>query len=154
LDFACSAAPSVQLQRDGITANAAADLTLLVKPGGQQWLPVACISLALSMDAVVNVVGNNITAEATLNELNLELKWSDVGKFHVNLLQPTLRAVISRVILPVLNKKLEKGFPLPMLPAVDLKNADIRYEEGFIFICSDVYYKGGIKSILGGVPRL
>lgn len=58
--------------------------------------------------------------------------------------QPTLRTVISRVILPILNKKLEKGFPLPVLPAVDLENADIRYEDGFIFICSDVYYRGGL----------
>ena len=58
--------------------------------------------------------------------------------------QPTLRTVISRVILPILNKKLARGFPLPVLPAVDLENADIRYEDGAIFICSDVYYKGGI----------
>lgn len=45
---------------------------------------------ALSMDAIVNVVGNNITAETTLNDLNLELKWSDIGKFPVNLLQVSL----------------------------------------------------------------
>lgn len=143
LNFACSEAPTVQLQTDGATVNAAAELTLLVKTDGQS-LPVACISLALSMDAIVNVVGNNITAETTLNDLNLELKWSDIGKFPVNLLQPTLRTVISRVILPILNKKLARGFPLPVLPAVDLENADIRYEEGAIFICTDVYYKGGI----------
>lgn len=42
---------------------------------------------ALSMDAIVNVVGNNITAETTLNDLSLELKWSEIGKFPVNLLQ-------------------------------------------------------------------
>ncbi|XP_024362697.1 putative BPI/LBP family protein At1g04970 [Physcomitrium patens] len=143
LDFACSTPPTVQLQRDGATANAMAELILLVKTD-EKPLPVACISLALSMDAVVNVVGNNITAEATLNDLSLELKWSDVGNFPVNLLQPTLRTVISRVILPILNKKMKHGFPLPVLPAVDLENADIRYEEGHILICSDVYYKGGI----------
>jgi len=42
------------------------------------------------MDAIVNVVGNNITAETTLNDLTLELKWSDIGKFPVNLLQVSL----------------------------------------------------------------
>jgi hypothetical protein len=42
---------------------------------------------ALSMDAIVNVVSNNITAEATLNDLHLALKWSDIGNFPVNLLQ-------------------------------------------------------------------
>lgn len=52
------------------------------------------------------------------------------------------------MILPLLNSKLKKGFPLPMLPSVDLENADIKYEDGFIFICSDVYYKDEIN------PRL
>lgn len=124
LAFACSGPPTVQLQTDGVTANAAAELNLLVKTDGKS-LPVACISLvsstmrnglpvvsfstrrcefiylspsthltnlivlgqALSMDAIVNVVSNNITAEAALNDLNLALKWSDIGNFPVNLLQ-------------------------------------------------------------------
>jgi hypothetical protein len=153
LDFGCSKAPSVQLQTDGVTTNAAAELTLLVKSDGEE-LPVACISLALSMDAVVNVAANNITAEVSLDELKLELKWSEVGKFPVTLLQPTLRTIISRMILPLLNSKLKKGFPLPMLPAVDLENADIKYEDGFIFICSDVYYKGAISPRLALKRRL
>jgi len=42
------------------------------------------------MDAIVNVVDNNITAETTLNDLTMELKWSDIGKFPVNLLQVSL----------------------------------------------------------------
>uniref|UniRef100_A0A7I4EBQ8 Lipid-binding serum glycoprotein C-terminal domain-containing protein n=1 Tax=Physcomitrium patens TaxID=3218 RepID=A0A7I4EBQ8_PHYPA len=96
LGFASSAPPTVQLKTDGVTANAVADLTLSVKTEGKS-LPVACISLALSMDAIFNVVGNNITAEATLNDLTLEMNWSDIGNFPVNLLQdqalglPTVR---------------------------------------------------------------
>lgn len=62
--------------------------------------------------------------------------------------QPTLRTIVAKVIIPLLNVKLGNGFPLPVIPAVDLENADIRYEEGYIFICSDVHYKGGLlKSI-------
>lgn len=44
LDFACSTPPTVQLQRDGATANAMAELILLVKTD-EKPLPVACISL-------------------------------------------------------------------------------------------------------------
>ena len=44
LNFACSAAPTVQLQKDGATVNAVAELTLLVKTD-EQPVPVACISL-------------------------------------------------------------------------------------------------------------
>lgn len=143
LDFSCSAPPTVKLQSDGVTGNAAVELTLLVKTD-EEPLPVVCISLTVSMDAMVNVVDNKIAAELALNDLGLELKWSDIGNFPVALLQPTLRTVISRVILPILNKKFDHGFPLPFLPAIDLENVDIRYEEGYIFVCCDIFYKGGI----------
>lgn len=44
LNFACSVAPMVQLNKDGATASAAADLTLLVKTDTGP-LPVACIGM-------------------------------------------------------------------------------------------------------------
>lgn len=56
--------------------------------------------------------------------------------------QPILRTIISKVIIPIVNANLRRGFPLPVLPLVDLQNADVHYEEGYILICSDVYYKG------------
>lgn len=45
LDFACSEAPTVKLTTDGATVDAVAELTLLVKEGETNSLPVACISL-------------------------------------------------------------------------------------------------------------
>ena len=129
LAFACSGPPTVQLQTDGVTANAAAELNLLVKTDGKS-VPVACISMVsspsrnslilfsigvckltfkppsthltnlmalgqtLSMDAIVNVVSNNITAEAALNDLILALKWSDIGNFPVNLFQVSVGCLL------------------------------------------------------------
>lgn len=42
------------------------------------------------MEVAIGLKGNNITGEAMLNDLGLELKWSDIGKFPVNLLQVRL----------------------------------------------------------------
>jgi hypothetical protein len=64
----------------------------------------------------------------------------DLGVFSV---QSTVRIVVSKVIIPILNHSLKRGFPLPVVPAIDLQNADLRYDDGYILICSDVYYKGG-----------
>jgi lipopolysaccharide-binding protein len=97
----------------------------------------------LSMDAIASLVGNNITAEVTLKDLNLQLKWSEIGKFPVKLMQSTVRMIVAKVIIPILNLNLKRGFPLPVFPAIDLQNADVRYDDGYILICSDVYYKGG-----------
>jgi lipopolysaccharide-binding protein len=96
-----------------------------------------------SMDAIAGLEGNNITAQVTLNDLTLQLKWSEIGKFPVKLMQSTVRTLVSKVIIPILNHSLKKGFPLPVFPAIDLQNADVRYDNGYILICSDVHYKGG-----------
>jgi len=47
LDFACSKAPSVQLEKDGVTTNAVAEVILVVKSDGES-RPVACIALVSS----------------------------------------------------------------------------------------------------------
>ncbi len=41
----------------------------------------------LSMDALAGLDGNNITAEVTLDAVTLQLKWSQIGKFPVQLMQ-------------------------------------------------------------------
>ncbi|CAM6027186.1 unnamed protein product [Sphagnum balticum] len=142
LDFSVSGAPQVDFTKDGANALAAADLTILVKTDNGS-VPVACLSMTLSMDAIAGLVGNNITAEVTLKDLNLQLKWSEIGKFPVKLMQSTVRMIVAKVIIPIVNLNLKRGFPLPVFPAIDLQNADVRYDDGYILICSDVYYKGG-----------
>jgi lipopolysaccharide-binding protein len=103
----------------------------------------AILLQTFSMDAIAGLAGNNITAQVTLNDLTLQLKWSEIGKFPVKLMQSTVRTLVSKVIIPILNHSLKKGFPLPVFPAIDLQNADVRYDNGYILICSDVHYKGG-----------
>ncbi len=46
-------------------------------------------------------------------------------------------------VIPILNLNLKKGFPLLLFPTIDLQNAYVRYDDGYILIYSDVYYKGG-----------
>ncbi|KAH9555834.1 hypothetical protein CY35_08G137300 [Sphagnum magellanicum] len=142
LDFSVSSAPQVELSKDGAKAFAGADMTIIVKTNNGS-VPVACLSMTFSMDAIAGLEGNNITAQVTLNDLTLQLKWSEIGKFPVKLMQSTVRTLISKVIIPILNHSLKKGFPLPVFPAIDLQNADVRYDNGYILICSDVHYKGG-----------
>jgi hypothetical protein len=37
---------------------------------------------------------------------------------------------------------MKKGFPLLVFVAIDFQNANARYDDLYILICSDVYYKG------------
>lgn len=55
------------------------------------------------MDVVIGLKGNNITGEALLNDLGLELKWSDIGKFPVNLLQVCLHLFLCTHYTKIIN---------------------------------------------------
>ncbi|KAJ7570867.1 hypothetical protein O6H91_01G136800 [Diphasiastrum complanatum] len=143
LNFSVSAVPLISLKQDGIHATTSTDMTILVM-NNVQGTPVACISLTISMDAVAGLNGNNITAEAALTSLSLELKWSEIGSFPVRLVeQVAIRTIVKDVVLPLLNFNLRKGFPLPVLPSVQLQHADVRYKDGFLLVCTDVRYEGG-----------
>jgi hypothetical protein len=81
-----------------------------------------------------------------LHELARRFKQgSELKVLHLVLsfVQSTVRMIVAKVIIPILNLNLKRGFPLPVFPAIDLQNADVRYDDGYILICSDVYYKGG-----------
>jgi hypothetical protein len=41
------------------------------------------------MDAIGGLVGNNITTEVTLKDLNLQLKWSKICKLPIKFTQET-----------------------------------------------------------------
>jgi hypothetical protein len=50
---------------------------------------------------------------------------------------------MAKVIIPMLNFNMKRGFPLPFFLAIDLQNVNARYDDVYTLICSDVYYKGG-----------
>jgi hypothetical protein len=45
-----------------------------------------------------------------------------------------VRTVLSKVIIPILNINMKRGFPLPVIPAIDLQDADVRYDDGCILM--------------------
>jgi hypothetical protein len=38
---------------------------------------------------------------------------------------------------------LKRGFPLFGFLAIGFQNENVKYDDGYILICNDVYYKGG-----------
>ncbi|KAL2613523.1 hypothetical protein R1flu_025215 [Riccia fluitans] len=133
LNFAAAEPPQVNLSKDGISAVSSVDMTIKVKDAAtSEQTAVACISLSVSMDAVASLDEGNISAQATLNDLTVALKWSNVGNFPVLLVQATVKTIVKDVVLPLLNLNLRRGFPVPVVAGVTLQNSDLRYEDGYI----------------------
>lgn len=141
LNFTVSSCPTVAVTLDGMEGIATAHMIIEVI-NDSKIVQVACISVAISMNGLAGLNGNNITGQAHLRDLNLTLEWSNVGNIHLVLVKVLVRTLIKDLLLPLLNLSLRRGFPLPIVPSVEFVNGDVKYGDGFILVCTDVQYTG------------
>ncbi|XP_020230620.1 putative BPI/LBP family protein At1g04970 [Cajanus cajan] len=138
LNISVSATPFIQVTYQHVAATIFVDITINVLEDGEV-IPVACISVEISALCSVEIVGNNISGRLKLQNFSTYLKWSKIGKLHMNLIQSLMSSVLKTVILPYLNFKLNRGFPLPIIDGFGFQNANILYTQPWIAVCSDVF---------------
>ena len=56
--------------------------------------------------------------------------------------QVFLKGILKEILLPYLNFSLRRGFPLPVIPYMELRDSNVEYGDGFLRVCTDVEYKG------------
>ncbi|XP_005392594.1 PREDICTED: bactericidal permeability-increasing protein [Chinchilla lanigera] len=97
--------------------------------------------LGMGMNAHMEVGANadRLTAELMMDKLHLQLIHSNVGPFPVELLQDAMNYLLPTVVLPKVNKRLQKGFPLPMPNRVQLSNLVLRSYQDFLLLGADVH---------------
>ncbi|KAM5245886.1 bactericidal permeability-increasing protein [Ctenodactylus gundi] len=80
--------------------------------------------LGMNMNAFVKVgaTSDRLVGELMVDQLHLELKHSNVGNFPVELLEDIINYLMPTVVLPKVNKRMQKGFPLPVPDRVQLSN--------------------------------
>uniref|UniRef100_A0A1J3J382 Putative BPI/LBP family protein n=1 Tax=Noccaea caerulescens TaxID=107243 RepID=A0A1J3J382_NOCCA len=139
LNISFSSPPLVKISEQDVGANVNADLVIDVLEANQV-IPVACISLVIRGSGALRLMGNNLGGSVRLQDFSMSLKWSNIGKLRLHLLQPIVWTVIQTVFVPYANEHLEKGFPLPIIRGFTLENAEIICSSSEITVCSDVAY--------------
>lgn len=139
LNISVSSPPIITITSEGVDAVVIADMIIDVMDGGDT-IPVACVSMTISANGLMDVSGNNIIGEANLQNLALKLKWSNVGDFHMRFIQAIVQTIVKDVLLPLVNVQLKKGFPLPIIRNFRVQNADVIYHESQLIVCTDVQY--------------
>ncbi|XP_045384553.1 bactericidal permeability-increasing protein isoform X2 [Lemur catta] len=86
----------------------------------------------------LGTMSSRLVGELKLDRLLLELKHSNIGPFPVALLQAIMDYVVPSLVLPRINQRLQKGFPLPMPSHVQLYNLMLRSHPGFLLFGADV----------------
>ncbi|MED6208280.1 hypothetical protein PIB30_043560 [Stylosanthes scabra] len=139
LNISVSSAPVIQVTNQDIEATINLDIIINVLESGQV-IPVACISVDISASCDAEIIGNNITGKLKLIKFSTYLKWSKIGKLHMQLIQSMASTVLKTVIIPYLNSQLKRGIALPILDGFAVKNARIAYAKPWIEVCSDVSF--------------
>ncbi|KAL3503564.1 hypothetical protein ACH5RR_038013 [Cinchona calisaya] len=103
-----------------------------------QVVPVACISVVISAAAYPEISSNALAGSVKLNEFTMSQKWSKIGNFHMHLIQPVISTFLRTIVLPYINLKLSKGFPLPIFHGYGLRNTQLLCTDSRLMICSDV----------------
>lgn len=147
LNFTVTAPPVIRIEAQEIGATIIADMTVNVLDAGNS-IPVACITVNVAASGVVEVSGNNLAGKAELNDFSLNLKWSDIGNFHMYLIQGVIRVFLNTVFMPLVNSHLRKGFPLPIIHGFTLQDASILISSSKITVCSDVVFSNSASEVM------
>ncbi|KAK1297548.1 putative BPI/LBP family protein [Acorus calamus] len=86
LNISLSSPPIMRITSHDIGATIYSDMTVDVVDG-YETVSVACISIVATASGVLEVSGNNLAGQAELDDFSLKLKWSNVGDFHMTLIQ-------------------------------------------------------------------
>ncbi|OVA10069.1 Lipid-binding serum glycoprotein [Macleaya cordata] len=140
LNISLSSPPLIRISAmHDIDTTVFSDVTIDVLDANET-IPVACISLVVHASTSVKIKGNNLAGYVKLDDFSLSLKWSEIGNFHMYLIQSVMRTFLRTIALPYINLKLREGLPLPILRGFTLQNADILCTNSRILICSDVVF--------------
>lgn len=82
---------------------------------------------------------NRLIGEMKLGRLLLELKQSNFGSFKVELLEDVINYLMSTMVLPKINEKLRRGFPLPLPAGIQLINSILYSSQNFLLLEADLH---------------
>jgi len=131
--------PKAVVQPSGVVASAPAtfEFNVVNETGDvieQAFLVGTNVSLGLNFGVVTNSTGLFLTAFVTKATFPLSVLHSNVGGVHIGGLGNLTNRLVDDVLVPLLNKKLEAGLPLPSTPKIKLKNAKLAPLDGYLLV--------------------
>ncbi|KAL3508435.1 hypothetical protein ACH5RR_027836 [Cinchona calisaya] len=137
LNISVYSTPVIKIVEQQVDATIPLEVIIDVLDAGQV-VPVACISVVISAAAYPEISSNALAGSLRLNEFTMSEEWSKIGNLHMYFIQPMISTLLRTVVLPYINVKLNKGFPLPHFHGYGLTNSQLLCTDSRLMICSDV----------------
>ncbi|XP_064238498.1 bactericidal permeability-increasing protein isoform X2 [Aotus nancymaae] len=122
IHISASAPPQLSVQPTGLSFFPAVDVQAFAVLANSSLASLFLIGMSTSGSLEVSARSDRLVGELKVDRLLLELKHSNIGPFPVELLQDIMNYIVPTLVLPRVNEKLQKGFPLPMPARVQLYN--------------------------------
>ncbi|XVF77336.1 hypothetical protein PTKIN_Ptkin14bG0034900 [Pterospermum kingtungense] len=139
LSIAVTSPPNIRIADHDIDTTIYTELIIEVLNSGEV-VPVACISLVISASGSAKISRNKLAGKIRLVNFTASLKWSNIGKLHMHLIQGVMSTILKTFLMPYLNSHLRRGFPLPLPHGFTLHNAEILLLDSRIIVRSDLKF--------------
>ncbi|XP_059569099.1 bactericidal permeability-increasing protein isoform X2 [Alligator mississippiensis] len=140
LQLTTPSAPFLTIAPGGLELALVADVQAYAILPNASLTPLFLLHLTSNVSASVTVSSARICGALASGGLELSLKHSDIGPFPVLGLQQFMNFLASNILLPLVNGKLEKGFPLPLPAHVQLSSCVLQPHQDFLLLGADVRY--------------
>ncbi|NXP18197.1 BPI protein, partial [Scytalopus superciliaris] len=134
-------APFLNIGPGGISLKPVVDVQAYAILPNSSLTPLFLLSLVRNVSAVIDVRSGHIVGSLDVGRIKLSLKDSAVGTFQVRMLQSIMNIFASDILLPRLNARLDKGFPLPLPDRIQLSNTLVRFHQNFLLLGADVHFQ-------------
>ncbi|XP_074964514.1 bactericidal permeability-increasing protein-like isoform X1 [Phalacrocorax aristotelis] len=141
LRLSAPSAPFLNIGPGGLSLKPVVDIQAYAILPNSSLAPLFLLGLTGNVSAVINMKSNHVAGNLNVGRMKFSLKHSDVGPFQVRTLQSIMNIVASNILLPRLNERLEKGFPLPLPDRIQLYNTLVQFHQNFLLLGADVHYQ-------------
>ncbi|KAM9178213.1 bactericidal permeability-increasing protein-like [Mergus octosetaceus] len=136
-------APFLSIGTNGVSLQPVVDIqAYAIYPNGNL-APLFLLGLTGNVSATADVQSGRMVGSLAVGRMKLTLKHSNVGTgtFKVKMMQSIMNVVASSILLPRLNERLGKGFPLPLPAQVQLSDPVVQFHENFLLFGANVHYQ-------------
>ncbi|NXP54917.1 BPI protein, partial [Heliornis fulica] len=141
LRLSAPSAPFLNIGPQGLSLQPVVDIQAYAILPNSSLAPLFLLSLTGNVSAVIDVKSGHIVGNLTVGRMKLSLKHSNVGTFQVRTLQSIMNIVASKILLPNLNERLSRGFPLPLPDRIQLSEPLVQFHQNFLLLGANVHYQ-------------
>uniref|UniRef100_A0A8C7KEK2 Bactericidal permeability-increasing protein n=1 Tax=Oncorhynchus kisutch TaxID=8019 RepID=A0A8C7KEK2_ONCKI len=134
--------PTIFFEPNNVTVQASGSVTAYAIQPNTTLSPLFVLNMEGSVSARLYVTGVKLAGAVTLNKIEMTLETSYVGQFQVGSLDNIFLMVLKVAVIPKVNARLEKGFPLPSIGKMNLVNTQLQVLKDYMLIGTDVQFTG------------